>query len=166
MWSKSFATPALSPSHGSLTLNTDGTFTYTPNTGFMGTDSFTYIANDGVLDSAPATVTIEVFYVNQPPAYTFQLTLLPGGRIKMVWDTKVSNYGSTFAPNAIIGVTPGGVTSAPPSSDLSANPSVANGTIFEEFTAPLSFDLRGRCSRNPPHSEGRRRRASRRFTSD
>lgn len=83
-------------------------------------------------------------YVNQPPAYTFQLTLLPGGRIKMAWDTKVSNYGSTFAPNAIIGVTPGGVTSAPPSSDLSGNPSVANGTIFEEFTAPLSFDLRGR----------------------
>jgi hypothetical protein len=38
----------------------NGTFQYTPQAGFNGTDSFTYQANDGQLESAPATVTIEV----------------------------------------------------------------------------------------------------------
>ena len=31
-----------SPSHGSVTLNADGSFTYTPTSGFVGTDHFTY----------------------------------------------------------------------------------------------------------------------------
>jgi Bacterial Ig domain len=43
-----------------LTLNPDGTFAYTPNTNFSGSDSFTYKANDGLLDSNTATVTINV----------------------------------------------------------------------------------------------------------
>ena len=46
--------------HGTVTLNTDGSFSYTPQTGFNGTDSFTYSANDGIANSAPATVTITV----------------------------------------------------------------------------------------------------------
>ncbi len=48
------------PSNGMLTLNSNGSFTYTPNTNFSGTDSFTYKANDGNLDSNVATVTITV----------------------------------------------------------------------------------------------------------
>ncbi|MEN6404808.1 MAG: Ig-like domain-containing protein, partial [Armatimonadia bacterium] len=46
--------------NGTVTLNVDGSFTYTPNAGFTGDDSFTYQANDGVADSAAATVTIHV----------------------------------------------------------------------------------------------------------
>jgi len=34
------------PSNGSLTLNTDGSFSYAPSLNFNGTDSFTYRAND------------------------------------------------------------------------------------------------------------------------
>ena len=45
---------------GSLALAADGSFTYTPNTGFTGEDSFTYLANDGAEDSLPATVTLTV----------------------------------------------------------------------------------------------------------
>jgi len=48
------------PANGSFVLNADGSFTYTPNSGFSGTDSFTYHANDGQLDSNVATVTITV----------------------------------------------------------------------------------------------------------
>src|SRR5205823_4843610 len=36
-----------SPSNGGLTLNADGSFTYTPNANFNGTDTFSYKANDG-----------------------------------------------------------------------------------------------------------------------
>ncbi len=55
------------PSHGALVLNTDGSFTYTPAEDFSGTDSFTYRANDGELDSNIATVTITVNPVNDAP---------------------------------------------------------------------------------------------------
>src|SRR5262249_34961313 len=48
------------PTSGTLTLNIDGSFSYVPNPGFAGIDSFTYKANDGTVDSAAATVTITV----------------------------------------------------------------------------------------------------------
>jgi hypothetical protein len=46
------------PAHGALTLNDDGSFTYTPGPGFGGIDSFTYQADDGTALSNLATVTI------------------------------------------------------------------------------------------------------------
>jgi len=51
--------------HGAALLNPDGTITYTPNPGFLGTDTFTYTANDGTADSNVATVTVQV--INTPP---------------------------------------------------------------------------------------------------
>ena len=54
-------------SAGSLTLNGDGSFTYTPNPNFNGSDQFTYVANDGGPDSNAATVTITVNPVNDGP---------------------------------------------------------------------------------------------------
>ena len=49
------------PSNGNLTLNSDGSFSYTPNTDFVGTDNFTYRANDGLADSNGATVILHIF---------------------------------------------------------------------------------------------------------
>ena len=43
-----------------VTLNADGSFTYTPAANFNGTDSFTYTASDGTAVSNVATVTITV----------------------------------------------------------------------------------------------------------
>jgi VCBS repeat-containing protein len=48
------------PSHGTLTLNANGSFTYKPAAGYVGTDSFTYFAKDGLFTSDPATVTLNV----------------------------------------------------------------------------------------------------------
>ncbi len=48
------------PAHGTLSLNSDGSFTYTPATNFVGTDSFTYDATDGLATSSAATVTLTV----------------------------------------------------------------------------------------------------------
>jgi VCBS repeat-containing protein len=53
--------------HGMLALNADGSFTYTPSADFGGTDTFTYQANDGTLNSTVATVTITVNAVNDAP---------------------------------------------------------------------------------------------------
>ncbi|HEX5879539.1 MAG TPA: FG-GAP-like repeat-containing protein [Actinomycetota bacterium] len=58
------------PSHGTLTLNPDGSFTYTPATNYIGGDSFTYRASDGTLASELATVTLTVTAVNDPPTVT------------------------------------------------------------------------------------------------
>jgi hypothetical protein len=56
------------PSHGTLTLNGDGSFIYMPDAGFSGSDSFTYKANDGDLDSNIATVSITVEITEIIPA--------------------------------------------------------------------------------------------------
>lgn len=52
---------------GSLTLNSNGSFTYWPSLDFNGTDSFTYQAFDGELYSEEVTVTITVTSVNDAP---------------------------------------------------------------------------------------------------
>ena len=51
---------ATDPAHGSVTLNADGSYTYTPATNFVGADSFTYTVSDGHGGSATATVSLTV----------------------------------------------------------------------------------------------------------
>jgi len=48
------------PSHGTVVVNADGSFTYLPFGNFSGTDSFTYKLNDGVLDSNIASVVLTI----------------------------------------------------------------------------------------------------------
>ncbi|MGK7393732.1 MAG: MBG domain-containing protein [Candidatus Cyclobacteriaceae bacterium M3_2C_046] len=57
------------PSHGTISnLNAvTGTLTYTPDKGYYGNDAFTFVANDGELDSKPAEVNLTVNFVNFPP---------------------------------------------------------------------------------------------------
>jgi hypothetical protein len=54
--------------NGKATLNADGTFSFTPNTGYRGPASFTYTASNGFGTSAPATVrmtvTAPIWFVN------------------------------------------------------------------------------------------------------
>jgi subtilisin-like proprotein convertase family protein len=54
------AAKTTNPGHGTVTLNSDGSLTYVPTTGYFGPDSFTYKANDGTANSAAATVNINV----------------------------------------------------------------------------------------------------------
>ena len=55
------------PSNGSVTMNGDGSFTYTPNPEFSGSDSFTYTACDPSGTCDEATVIITVTPVNDTP---------------------------------------------------------------------------------------------------
>ncbi|RYD19459.1 MAG: DUF642 domain-containing protein [Verrucomicrobiaceae bacterium] len=81
-----------SPSHGSVTLNTNGSFTYTPVAGYTGTDSFTYHARDAALDSNIVTVTLTV---NAPGS----TTLANGG-----FESDFSGW--TTSGNVAIGTAP------------------------------------------------------------
>ena len=58
--------------NGQVSVNVDGSYTYTPNTGYTGADSFTYTVSDGTHTSNTATVTITVHDANEetaPEAY-------------------------------------------------------------------------------------------------
>ncbi|HEY0457752.1 MAG TPA: Ig-like domain-containing protein, partial [Pyrinomonadaceae bacterium] len=72
--SVSAAKPVSNPSHGTLSLNGDGSFAYTPEANFNGTDSFTYAASDGIADSSEVTVIIKVNSVNDAPTISLSQT--------------------------------------------------------------------------------------------
>src|SRR5579885_461293 len=51
------ATVATNPAHGTLTLSSNGSFTYKATANFVGADTFTYTVSDGVDGSSTGTVT-------------------------------------------------------------------------------------------------------------
>jgi VCBS repeat-containing protein len=59
------------PSHGTLTFNTDGSWSYAPAQDYNGADSFTWTASDGTVSTATAgTVSLSLAAVNDAPALT------------------------------------------------------------------------------------------------
>jgi uncharacterized delta-60 repeat protein len=59
--------PIVNVSNGSLTLNSDGSFVYTPPANYSGNDSFTYQIDDGKGATANATVALSVTNINDAP---------------------------------------------------------------------------------------------------
>lgn len=57
--------PVQTTTHGTLQINKDGSFGYIPDANYSGTDSFTYSANDGELNSTPSTITLSITPVVQ-----------------------------------------------------------------------------------------------------
>src|SRR5690606_27961879 len=73
-----------SPSHGSLS-GTAPALTYTPNLHYHGADSFTFVVNDGTVDSNVATVVLTVAPVNDTPVAEPQtLTLAEDTSLELV----------------------------------------------------------------------------------
>ena len=62
------AAVATGPAHGTLALNPNGSFTYTPAAGYTGADSFTYTVADGYGGTATGSVAVTVAPVNTPPS--------------------------------------------------------------------------------------------------
>ncbi|TOE91986.1 tandem-95 repeat protein, partial [Vibrio parahaemolyticus] len=54
------------PANGTVSVNPDGSVTYTPNDNYVGTDSFTYIVTSGGV-SESTTVSVDVTPVNDAP---------------------------------------------------------------------------------------------------
>ena len=99
------------PAHGTLTLNADGSFTYTPNFRFVGSDSFTYVANDGTSESSPATVMFEVWNVaprgTPNPYHVKHDTTLSVGAGRGVLANDVDTFGETLTAILLSGPTHG-----------------------------------------------------------
>jgi VCBS repeat-containing protein len=57
----------LEPAHGTLHLNQSGTFSYTPDPDYVGTDQFTATVTDGFSETQTFTVNLTVTPVNDPP---------------------------------------------------------------------------------------------------
>ena len=79
------------PLHGTLSLNSDGSFTYTPNSGYLGADGFVYQASNGYFTSNPTLVSLTV-----GPA---TLTWDGGSMVNNLWTTK-ENWVGDVAPLA------------------------------------------------------------------
>jgi VCBS repeat-containing protein len=70
------------PTHGTVTLNADGSFSYTPTANYIGSDSFNYKVNDGQSDSNMVIVNITVMgAVNNLPVANSQLVIIVQGSI-------------------------------------------------------------------------------------
>ena len=79
-------------SNGTLTLNSNGSFTYTPSLNFNGTDSFTYKANNGSFNSNVVTVSLTVTSVNDAPVNS-----VPGAQETPKDANKVFSAGNSNA---------------------------------------------------------------------
>ncbi|MGQ0618296.1 MAG: Ig-like domain-containing protein [Panacagrimonas sp.] len=89
------------PANGSVTLDADGSFVYSPAPGFVGADLFTYVANDATADSVPATVFITVADdPNLPPlAVADTLSVAEGGIATTLDDGASSVLANDTDPN-------------------------------------------------------------------
>ena len=70
------AVQGVGPVHGTLSLNSNGGFSYTPTNSYTGNDTFTYRASDGVTNSPLATVTITINVNHAPVANDESFSLL------------------------------------------------------------------------------------------
>ena len=114
-------------STGTLALNADGSFTYTPNEDFNGSDSFTYKANDGATDSNVATVSITVNPMNDAPnAVNDSVTVANGDTVTVLDSGQSSVLANDSDPEGdLLSVTTIPV-SGPSNGSLTLN---ANGTF-------------------------------------
>jgi len=134
--------------HGTLAFNADGSFTYTPDADFNGTDSFTYQASDGQANSGTATVTITVNPVNDAPSFT------PGADVSVNVTTEpqaVSGWatGLSAGPADESGPGPSGQTLAFEVVDIASD----NGSLFAEGGGP-AIDANGNLTFTPAGVQG------------
>ncbi len=120
---------ATGPSHGTLSGSAPN-LTYRPFDTYEGPDSFTFKVNDGLGDSAPATVTIEVGYY--PSADTlFRVTDLTRLINITLTGSDLCNDPLTFS--IVSGPTAGGLTGTPP--NMTYTPPAAAGDYSFTFKA-------------------------------
>jgi hypothetical protein len=134
---------------GTLLLESDGSFEYEPG-GFLGVESFTYKANDGGLDSNPATITFTVTAGTTATGYTdeglYLDALLAQGFTPMLESFEdAAVWGAVRSPNTAPSVTSQGITWESPIgvSEVTTGPGPALHGGFGFFALPHGDYLAG-----------------------
>jgi large repetitive protein len=102
------------PSRGTLTLNANGSFTYTPVANGSGVETFSYKANDGSVDSGPAVVTITVVPVNDAPSANAQSVSVQAGATTAITLTAQDVDGDTLTYSVSAGPAHGTLSGTAP----------------------------------------------------
>jgi hypothetical protein len=118
-----------------VTVNNNGSFTYTPAANYAGPDSFTYRVNDGSLSSVAATVSITVNPVNDAPVANSQSRTLNEDNTKAITLTGSDVEGSALTFTILTMPLHGTLTGTAP--NLTYVP-VANFNGADSFTFRVS----------------------------
>ena len=115
----------IAPTHGALTLNANGSFNFVPANNYLGSDSFTYRANDGATNSAAATVTIAILAPpnSAPVAVSNSYTTLKNTALNVAASSGVLTNDSDVDGDALTAF----VAAAPAHGTLTLN---ANGSFL------------------------------------
>ncbi len=128
------------PANGSLTLNPDGSFSYTPASNFAGSDSFTYTANDIGGPSAVKTVSITVANTNDAPVAVNETYSTDPGVTLVITAPGVLSNDTDVDPGAVLTAA---VVTNPSSGSLTLNPSGSfNYAPAPGFTGTVTFTYR------------------------
>lgn len=141
------------PTHGSLTLNADGSFSYTPDTNYNGIDTFSYRASDGFTTGNIATVTLTINSVNDAPEITSnggdataEISIAENSTLVTTVTATDVDGGPVMmaeaAPTGLAGTK--GANAAPQADPLGITYSISGGAdaalfIINEDTGALSF---------------------------
>jgi VCBS repeat-containing protein len=140
-----------SPTNGTVTVNSNGTYSYTPNANFNGTDSFTFKANDGALDSSAASVSITVVAVNDAPVATTASITTDEDNAKTgtLTATDIDSMSLTFAKvaspsNGVVTVNTNGTYTYTPNANFNGSDSFtfkANDGSTDSATVTVSITI-------------------------
>ena len=117
------------PSHGTLTFNANGSFSYKPAANFSGGDSFTYRVSDGAADDT-ASVTIAIRSVNDVPVASSQTVTAEMARAVAIVLAAQDQEGSALTYR---------IVSAPRNGTLSGTAPNLSYTGKKNFTGSDSF---------------------------
>ncbi|MGI8810323.1 MAG: Calx-beta domain-containing protein [Acidimicrobiales bacterium] len=133
------------PANGTLALNFDGSFTYTPNPGFAGIDTFVYTASDkrGMSDTATVSIVVGDTYVSVGDAWVAE-----GDSGTTTANFTVTRYGNTAGTSTMTYQTSNGTAVAP--GDYTALPlttlTFANGETSKVVQVPVVGDTAGEAA--------------------
>src|SRR5205823_13342916 len=118
------------PTHGTLS-GTAPNLTYTPVAGYFGSDSFTFKANDGTVDSVAATVSLTVVHVNHAPVAAAQTATTAEDTAKAIVLTATDADGDPLTYSVVAGPAHGALSGVAP--NLTYTPA-ANYNGADSFT--------------------------------
>ncbi|PIE65338.1 MAG: hypothetical protein CSA24_02780, partial [Deltaproteobacteria bacterium] len=135
------------PTHGTITVLDDGTIDYVPDPGFVGSDSFTYLACDADDVCDEATVTIEVGGENAAPlAEDDQATTTTGTPVVIdVLDNDSDPEGGALSVTAVTAVGPVGAGSVVIQPDGTLRFEPTEGFVGEASFSYTVCDAEGAC---------------------